>query len=332
MAKIALDTVKSLLNHLTLKGLDREQMLVTVGLSEQQLNQSDLLLDTSLYESLYQLAQTQLASQTVGFEFGQTIEPDRWGILGYIAFTAPTLAAALANQRKYQTLVGDMGTPLQAFTEHTMILKWMPSYHCSFHTVEDIITGWVVMAKKLSNHQVKPSAVYFNHACHSDAQLYQQVFGCEVHFDSDFNGVEIEQPLLDTPLSKHNPELYQLLCQQAAKMIDNLVEKVPVEVITQFISNQLPSGVPEIEDAAQNLQMSVRTLQRKLSEHQLTFSGLIDAIRQELACSYLRHTNTKVVYIAQMLGFSEQSALQRAFKRWTGQTPKQFRANAQSGY
>lgn len=328
MANISIDTPKSLVNHLTVKGINRELMLATIGLNEQQLNQSGRLLESHHYDALFLLAERQLTSPYIGFEFGQSIEPDRWGILGYIAFTSANLAAALAQQRRYQTLVGDMGNPLQELKQHSIILKWIPSYRCSYHIAEDIITGWVSMARKLSNNQIQPLVVYFNHPCHGDRQQYQDFFNCELHFDSDYSGVEVEQAVLNTRLTKHDPDLYQLLCGQADKMLNKQLEQLPVEVITQFISNQLPSGVPAIEDAAQSLQMSVRTLQRKLGEHQLTFTSLVDSIRQELACSYLSNTNTKVIYIAQMLGFSEQSALQRAFKRWTGKTPKQFRESS----
>lgn len=325
MPQITLDTVKSLVNFLTVQGVNRDQLLQRVHVTEQQLNKSNQMINTLDYESLYQFAQAELHNNSIGFEFGQQIEPDRWGILGYIAYTAPTIKTALLNQRKYQTLVGNVGTPLQEDDDNNIILKWIPAYHCSHHTVEEIITGWAVMSKKLTNNTVRPMAIYFSHACQTTPKTYELLFNCPVIFNSDYNGIKVSKSLLDTPLTKHNPELHHLLCQQANKMVNNLVEKLPVEVITQFISNQLPFGVPEIEDAAQNLQMSVRTLQRKLSEHELTFTSLIDNIRQELAISYLCNTDTKVIYITQMLGFSEQSAFQRAFKRWTNQTPKQFR-------
>ena len=144
-------------------------------------------------------------------------------------------------------------------------------------------------------------------------------------FDHDFNGIQIKQSLLDIPLITVDDIINQALCQQADNILANIIEQSPIESINQFIINQLPLGVPEIDDAAKQLGISVRTLQRKLSDNQLNFTGMIDTIRKELALSYIKNTDTKIIYITQMLGFSEQSAFQRAFKRWTGQTPKQFR-------
>ena len=154
---------------------------------------------------------------------------------------------------------------------------------------------------------------------------YEEFFNCSVHFEHDFNGIEIDKASLDVPLITVDNSINEVLCDQANKMLGDIVEQSPIESVNQYIINHLPLGVPEIDEAAKQLGLSVRTLQRKLSDNEQTFTSMIDSIRKELALSYLKNTNTKVIYITQMLGFSEQSAFQRAFKRWTGHTPKQYR-------
>lgn len=325
MPNILKDTVRSLVNFLSRQGLARAELLRVVELSETELNQTGELIDTAQYEKLYQYAEQMLGRRTVGFEFGQSIDADRWGILGYIAFTAPSIKVALEHQRRFQALVGNLGTPIQELQQGQLCLKWMPAYHCSHHTVEEILTGWAALAMKLSHFPITPTAIFFSHSPPDNIDIYHEFFQCDVQFNCDYHGILVSSDHLDIPFTRHDPTINQLLIQQATKHLNTLAEKLPVEVVTKFITNQLPLGVPEIDDAAKHLQISVRTLQRKLSEHQLTFSGLIDHIRKELALSYLKETNTPVVYIAQMLGFSEQSAFQRAFKRWTEQTPKQYR-------
>ena len=326
MPRIAQDTARSLLNFLVSRGLNRDDLLACIGLTDALLNRSGELIHTETYEALYNKGAEYLEAPQLGFEFGQNIAPDRWGILGYIAYTSHSVSAAIDNQRRYQTLVGNLGAPLLEQQENHIILKWIPAYHCSHHTVEEIITGWVALARDLTNQSsIGPSEIYFGHPCQSSPKPYQEYFQCAVTFDYDYHGIRVPKAMLRIPFHKHDPEIHQLLCAKANSMINNLAERLPVEIVSKFIMNQLPIGVPEIDDAAQHLQLSVRTLQRKLSEHQLTFSGLIDTIRKDLALSYLSNTNTKIVYISQMLGFSEQSAFQRAFKRWTQQTPKQFR-------
>jgi len=325
MPKTSLDKVRSLVNYLDLQGMERKTILAKVALTEQQLNSSNELIDTTDYEQLFQLAEEQLNTKMIGFEFGQAIEPDRWGVLGYIVYTSPSLQSALKSQYEYQSLAGNVGVPLHEIKDNSITLMWAPSYLCSYHTVEEVITSWVVIAKKLTNYSATPLKIYFNHSCPSQVDIYQDFFGCEVEFDSPINGIKISRSVLELPLVKYSPELNTMLCEQASRVVNNLIQQLPVQVVTQFITNQLPMGVPEVESAAQYVQMSVRTLQRKLNEHELTYSGLVDSIRKELAQSYLLKTDSKIVRISQMLGFSEQSAFQRAFKRWTGKTPKSFR-------
>jgi AraC-like DNA-binding protein len=79
---------------------------------------------------------------------------------------------------------------------------------------------------------------------------------------------------------------------------------------------------------AAELHMSPRSLQRKLSAENTTFRKLVEAVRQELAESYLADGNTPLMEISYLLGFSAQSAFSRAFKRWTGSTPQEFRGGA----
>jgi len=337
MAKISTATVRALINFLsnsctspTIKTgkICRTKLLAEIDITELQLNHSTQLVNSAKYEALFTFAEHELQSKSIGFEFGKSISADRWGILGYIAFTSPTLKIALAKQRKYQSIAGSLGTPISELVNGSLLLKWIPAHKCNYHVVEEIITGWAALASTLSQNKIKPNAVFFQHDFKGSSaykQRYEDYFKCPVFFGHDFNGIQIEQSLLDIPLITVDDIINQTLCNQADNILCNIIEQSPIESVNQFIINQLPLGVPEIDEVANQLGLSVRTLQRKLSDNQLNFTGMIDSIRKELALSYLKNTNTKVIYIAQMLGFSEQSAFQRAFKRWTGQTPKQHR-------
>lgn len=331
MSEISSATVRALINFLCAdkeNSLNKEGLLAHIDVSEELIYKGQGLLESTIYDEVFSFAVQKLNRNNIGFEFGQTISPDRWGILGYIAFTSPTLHQALTKQRKYQSLAGTIGTPLTESLDNLYILKWIPSYQCNYHVVEEIITGWAALAKKLSLNKIHPKAIYFCHSFIGNELYkseYEKFFGCPVHFNHEFNGIEIEKHLLDLPLNTYDREINEALCLQASTMLSQLIETSPVNSVRQFIINQLPIGVPDIDEVASQLGLSVRTLQRKLSENEQTFSSMVDEIRHELALSYLKNTKTKVIYIAQMLGFSEQSAFQRAFKRWTNMTPKHYR-------
>jgi len=106
---------------------------------------------------------------------------------------------------------------------------------------------------------------------------------------------------------------------------------VDVRSIENAISSFLPHGKACVEDVARALGMSQRTLARRLSAEGLTFSRVLDAMRTDLADHYLRDATLSVSQVAWLLGFQEVSAFTFAFKRWTGQTPSQFRLTGRSG-
>ena len=94
------------------------------------------------------------------------------------------------------------------------------------------------------------------------------------------------------------------------------------------IIDHLPDGEPSRREVASELAMSERTLARRLSDREYTFSGLVDEVRGQLAKEYLRQSRFSVTDVAFLLGFSDQSNFARAFKRWTDESPTEFRSRA----
>ncbi|TKB45734.1 AraC family transcriptional regulator [Thalassotalea mangrovi] len=325
MLKVSSHSVRALVVYLSHLGLPLRQSLDLVGLDKASLFNEHSLLSTDVLEALYNHAESVLGLNDIGFNFGQSIEPDRWSTLGYIAYTAPTLNRALQQQYKFQSLVGNLGSPVLKQTNDQTVITWVPAYACSHHTVEEIITGWVALARKLSAAPVIPEKVFFAHACKGDERVYERYFQCPVLFSQDASGVVVDTELLQVPLIKHEPQLHELLCQHAEQQLASFTEAVPIEVMSQYMINRLSVKVPDIDEIAELMNLSVRTLQRKLSDAGTSYSQLLDNLRKQMAMDYLQFEHYSIMYIAEMTGFSEQSAFQRAFKRWTGMTPLQYR-------
>jgi AraC-like DNA-binding protein len=113
----------------------------------------------------------------------------------------------------------------------------------------------------------------------------------------------------------------RLLKQMPAPVAATIGERVRAELL-----KTLRGGMPTAEEVAQSLHMSVRTLHRNLREEGVTYSELLHALRQEQASRYLADPGITISEVAFLLGFSELSSFYRAFKRWTGTTPAEFRA------
>ena len=120
-------------------------------------------------------------------------------------------------------------------------------------------------------------------------------------------------------------EQHAQLLMASRPMPDDLIGQVRQQIV-----RGLDSGKITREDVAKRLHMSVRTLQRRLDDNGIVFSDLVDEIRKEMAKSYLQAGELTLTEIGFLLGFAEQSSFTRAFKRWTGQTPLEFRRAARA--
>jgi len=324
--KIAVQLVRSLINYGERYGAARDAMLNVASVSEDQLNDCRLLIDVHRYEALLSFISQCLNDPLLGLHNGQEFEAGRWGVLGLIASTAQSFQAAIEAQYRFQSLSGNMGAPLQSSSNGVTTLQWVPAYNCSYHLAEQVVTGLVSLARDLTNQvDYAPNCVSFTHKPQGDVRLYEAYFKCPVYFSARFNGLEVDDELLQVPLRKSYTETHKVLVAHAKTMLEEQSYTSPLEVIKDYVVKTLPSHVPDIEEIAQYLNLSVRSTQRKLHEYGTSYSQVLDAIRKELALTYLRQTQNSVLYVSERLGFSEQSAFQRAFKRWTGSTPKRYR-------
>src|SRR5262249_2535552 len=147
-----------------------------------------------------------------------------------------------------------------------------------------------------------------------------------VEFDSGLNEMWLNSATLDLPIMKADPGLCAVLDRHAEELLakyprsDDLVAR-----LREIIRNELNGGDPGVDRVARQLGLSARTLQRKLREHGITHQEILDQMRKDLATRYLSQPEMAICEVAYLLGFSESSAFHRAFKRWTGSTPTEFR-------
>jgi AraC-like DNA-binding protein len=151
-----------------------------------------------------------------------------------------------------------------------------------------------------------------------------------VSFGNAMTSVRFSADFLRLPIRNSDPGLKALLEQQAEAQLKALPETDQFEeTLNQALIRALHDGVPTLEQVALRLSMSNRTLQRRLGERGLNYQALLDRTRSELARRYLADRNLSLSEIALLLAFSEQSAFNRAFKRWYGESPRRFRRSLQ---
>jgi AraC-like DNA-binding protein len=171
----------------------------------------------------------------------------------------------------------------------------------------------------------RPQGVTLRRPAPADPAPWVDVFGCPVAFAAAEDGFAMPWHVANYPLLTSNHEFVltcdTLLGQQLAALTRNDLESR----CRVWLLEQLTSGEPNDEELARAMGMSVRSLQRRLGEVGLTFRSLLERTRYELALRYLDDPGKSVTEITFLLGFSEQSAFSRAFRRWSGQAPTAYR-------
>lgn len=168
--------------------------------------------------------------------------------------------------------------------------------------------------------------VSFRHASPGDISEYQRIFQTDLKFAMPFNRLAFNAAYLDWPVLSSNANLLSFFEQQADAMLgtlnggDRYTQKV-----AYLIAEHLKGELPKIDAIASELSISIRHLQRELQAEGTSFQKLLDQTRQELALRYLKDPTFSIHDIAFLLGFSAPSAFNRAFKRWTGKTPRCYR-------
>ena len=175
--------------------------------------------------------------------------------------------------------------------------------------------------------QWQPEQVSFRHNPPKDLRLHRKILGTNFLFNAERNAVFIDKAILTTPLHSGDPLAHQAL----ASRLSDQRKQLPTLLSTQtetVIRSLLPVTTCDIAVVAKVLHVSTRSLQRNLTDADTNFSAMLDAVRADLALKYLRQSGLAVADIAEILGFSETSALTRAFGRWYGHSPRRARLSA----
>ena len=192
---------------------------------------------------------------------------------------------------------------------------------------EATFSATVVVLKAMTEKDIVPTLISFKHQAPQDLENHQEAFQCPIQFNQAHNFIAYHTADLETRTAKADRSIHQYLLERVAeeqKGIEVNANKIALDV-QKLIKDALPSGIPSIAELGDHLGMSTRTLTRRLSENGLTFREIIQKTQQEISIDLLKNSAISVGEIAFLTGFSEQSAFNRAFKRWIGKSPVEFR-------
>lgn len=192
---------------------------------------------------------------------------------------------------------------------------------------EATFSATVVVLKAITETDIAPVGVSFKHQAPTNIASYEEAFRCPIFFNQPHNFISYATKDLETRTAKADSSINKFLLERVDEEqqgIEISSNRIATDV-EGLIQDALPSGIPSVIQIAEHLGMSGRTLTRRLSESGLSFRHLIRQTQENISKELLLNSSSTISEIAFQTGFSEQSAFSRAFKRWTGQSPLEFR-------
>ena len=264
----------------------------------------------------------------LGLEIGSHAKLRHIGVLGYLLLNCETLVDALQTYQLCERRVDSVDFCRLETVANGYRRAWpdrLGDENALF--VQVALATLVTFMRQRFPDSCQLLRVDLTEQAPKDSAPYQVFFGCPVHFGSTMPGVTVDYALAAQGETSALQRAFHLVRKEQAEAVGAAL--VPNNAFLQQLQAILLKLIPEsrvsLMQVAQEMGCSPRTLQRQLADYQYSYQVLLDAVREQLGCRYLKEGGLTFVEIAMLLGYSEQSAFSRAFKNWTGKTPRQYR-------
>jgi AraC-like DNA-binding protein len=307
-------------------GADAGQLIAGAGFHAEWLGDPDARISLAMEERLWNLSAELTGDPLFGLHAAAAIRPGAFDVLDYAVRTAPDLRTALQRLARYNRLVHDVaGFEIVVARDEVRIVHRFEGYGAQpcRHAAEFTLASLVVVAAQISGQPVRARAVEFAHGNAGSVDAYTSVFGVAPRFGEAASCLVLATDVVDLPVPNADPGLSRIVTSHAEQLLATravLPDSVSLRVRRQLAS-AMPHGESTLRHVAEQLNLSERSLQRRLNAESTTFADLLDEVRRELALRYVADEHLALGEVAYLLGFAEPSAFHRAFKRWTGTTP-----------
>nr|WP_319513279.1 AraC family transcriptional regulator [uncultured Cohaesibacter sp.] len=309
--------------------VDANAVLGAVGLDVSGPWDPKLMLDESDYYSMLELMAKQFDITALPLNVGAAMRPDEYGALGLAWKAAPTLLGSFSRVERYARLWTSFaqyglkqtndGVLFEEYREGPRRLGMRLSLEA------DLASG-VSLSRQVTSDAFAPLAVYFKHPAPKTITYHEAYFRCPVHFGAEMDALLMSSESLAVPNILGDEGITRFLVSHLDEELSKIDDTPPLGARTKSeIARALSDGLPKMADIARRLGLSARSFHRRLAEQGVSFQALTEETRRDIAIGMLQEEHYALSEIAFLTGYSEQSAFNRAFKRWTGHTPTSYR-------
>ncbi|PWB31519.1 AraC family transcriptional regulator [Pseudomonas sp. SDI] len=331
LGDLSVGFIQSLEETLCALGHEPSALLERYGLSPQRLAEAGARLSIPRYMHLGHAAIELSGEPALGLYMGRRSRLSQAGLAGVTAAQAPTLGDAARTLLRFEPLYAANYRGQSSFEEDPHG-AWLRFYSISPYNaynrfvVDSVLAGWLAQLSGLFGTPLLAERVEIEFEAPAYAAQYQHL-SANVQFGAETNQLRLSRANLELRNPAHCPSTWQhllLLCER--EWLERTRIRSLAERIAHLLGPLLNGGhEPDLEEVARRLQLPTWTLRRKLAEEGTQFRAILNDTRRDLAMTYIRDTELAFGEIAYLLGFASAEAFQRAFKRWSGVTPGEFR-------
>jgi AraC-like DNA-binding protein len=328
-AGVRIGTLLALPSILQKLGVDPAALLAEAGVDLALFDNPDNRISYAARSHLISHCVTQTGCQHLGLLIGQQIGLHSVGMVGLLVKYSPDVGTALRNLVNFQHLhVRGAVTSLETGGELAILHYeiYQPGVEATAQIGDGAIASLFNIMRELCGPDWRPAEIRFTHSQPSDVRPYRNFFHAPLTFDAEQNAVVFAADCLNQKLSAADPELHSMLQKQIVALETRFGDDLPMQV-RSVLRTALLTGQARSDQIAALFSIHSRSLCRRLNKFGTSFQMLLDEGRFEIARQMLEDTRMDVNQIAVALDYADASAFTRAFRRWSGTTPAQWREN-----
>ena len=314
-------------------GVSSDEVAELLGLDVAIFGEPEIRVPTSKLHPLWDWAAERLRDPYLDLHLAQGADRETYDVFSFIACASSNLEDALTRIRRYFRLLTDAAAfGLARDGEHVWwsFVGVDNNASANRHDDEFALAISVTYSRQWLGGAFKPTEVLFRHAAPERTTELEAFFDAPIRFATGQCAFRFDAAYLDAPIRTADPHLVALLERYAEEALSALGDPGRyAQQVRRLLVEELSGGETHLEQVARRLAVSERSLQRHLKEEGTSHKNLLDEVRRELAVRYLSNHDLTASEIAYMLGFSETAPFFRAFKRWTGKTPGEFREKSE---
>lgn len=327
---VSMDLVRMFARFISAKGLDLDEISTSIGMAFSLFEESDGRVSGRFFEAMWNETAERSGDPDFGLHVGEEMARTYAGrhVLFFVMKNCPTVGEAMKKFLRYHCILADTVQPVLNLCGDLAHISWdaAPGLQASRHPSEALLSMFSGILRQITEDHPSIVEVRFEHPRPDDTMEHERIFNAPLCFERRKSELVVRKSTMDIAIFMANSELLHNL----EKFVSQLLHRFQglnawSQKVSRLLGEMILRGEKgSINAVADSLALSVRTLQNRLSKEQTTYQMLLDQVRKQIAQEYLAKGEATVCDIAFLLGFSEQSAFNHAFKRWTGSTPLEY--------